>query len=196
MDEAAIFVDRDGVINELVFNPITQAYESPHLVSDLTIIDGACNALQKLSKQNFKLFIVSNQPSYAKGKTTLENIKSIAESVKTHLSAQSIEIVEDYYCYHHPEGTVPEFTKICDCRKPKPYFLIKAANDYGIDLKKSWMIGDQDSDIECGQKAGCQTALVTNPHSESKRGRSNPTFISKTLAEAAEMIINSEEKKK
>jgi D-glycero-D-manno-heptose 1,7-bisphosphate phosphatase len=88
---------------------------------------------------------------------------------------------------------VAEFTKNCECRKPKPGALLEAAKKYEIDLRNSWMIGDQDSDVQCGQAAGCQTILIQNPHSKEKRGKSAPTFTAATLMDAAKVLENLKE---
>lgn len=184
----AAFIDRDGVINELIFNPATGVYESPHHIEDLKIIPSALEALKKIQSLGFEIFVVSNQPSYAKGKTSLEEIQSIANQVSKTLENQGIFVREFYYCFHHPEGIVAEFAKNCECRKPKAGALLEAAKKYEIDLRNSWMIGDQDSDVQCGQAASCQTILIHNPHSKEKRGKSAPTFTAGSLADAARIL--------
>ena len=182
----AAFIDRDGVINELIYNINTSSYESPHDVSDLKIIEGAFQGLRIIQAKGFELFIISNQPSYAKGKVSLEKLQDIAKLVETKLAQETIQIREIFYCYHHPEGIVPELTKICDCRKPGAFFLFNAQKNYNLNLAESWMIGDQDSDILCGKNAGCKTILIENPYSSSKRvGLSSPDHRAKNLLTAA-----------
>ena len=85
---------------------------------------------------------------------------------------------------------MPEYSFVCECRKPKPYFLLKAARDYGIDLENSWMIGDRDTDIECGKAAGTRTILIEEPHSSGSRGSSNPDFRAANLKDAVTIILN------
>lgn len=190
MPKRAIFIDRDGVLNELVLNPKNGEHESPHDPADLRMMPGVAEAARRLQDAGFALFIVSNQPSYAKGKTTLENIRAIAECVETHLTAGHVTIARAYYCYHHPEGIVPEYSGACRCRKPKPQFLYDARDEFGIDLAASWMIGDQDTDIECGRRAGCRTVGIANPLSAHRRlGAETPTLTARDLAEAAEKIL-------
>lgn len=184
----AVFLDRDGVINRLVFNPDTGQYESPHHVRDLVVNPRVYQSLKSLMKENFLLFLVSNQPSYAKGKTTLENIREIHGELHKQLAGNGILFAEYYYCYHHPEGIVPEYSGTCDCRKPSPYFLLKAREKYQLDFNQSWMVGDQDTDIMCGQRCGVKTILVENEHSTSKRGRSQPDFTVPDLDEAVRTI--------
>jgi D-glycero-D-manno-heptose 1,7-bisphosphate phosphatase len=84
----------------------------------------------------------------------------------------------------------PEYSFSCNCRKPKPYFLLKTARNYGVDLRNSWMIGDRDSDIECGKPAGTRTILVEEPLSSGSRGSSNPDFTTANLKDAVTLIFN------
>ena len=102
----AVFIDRDGVINELIFNSKTEAFESPHDRKDLNIIPGAFDGIAALQEKGFKTFLISNQPSFAKGKTTLEEIKAIAADLTNKMQARGIQMSGAYYCYHHPQGTV------------------------------------------------------------------------------------------
>jgi D-glycero-D-manno-heptose 1,7-bisphosphate phosphatase len=185
----AVFLDRDGVLNELIFNPVTGEYESPHTPEDLVMIDGVIPALRRLAGAGFALFLVSNRPIYAKGKTTLENIRDIHRRLDGSLRGNGIAFGEYFYCYHHPQGIVQAYSRKCLCRKPMPYFLLRAAREHHVDLTSSWMVGDQDTDVECGRSAGCRTALVINAHSAAKRGCSRPDVTVTALSEAADRII-------
>jgi D-glycero-D-manno-heptose 1,7-bisphosphate phosphatase len=186
----AIFIDRDGVLNELALNPKNGEHESPHNPADLRMLPGVADAALKLERAGFALFIVSNQPSYAKGKTSLEKIRAIAQGVEAHLHAAGVTIARAYYCFHHPDGIVPEYSGPCECRKPKPKFLFDARDEFGIDLAQSWMIGDQDTDIECGRRAGCHTVGIDNPLSaHRRRGSAQPTLTARDLPDAVEKII-------
>jgi D-glycero-D-manno-heptose 1,7-bisphosphate phosphatase len=186
----AIFLDRDGVLNELVLNPATGEYEPPHFPEDLILFPHVIESLRVLQSADFKLFLVSNQPDYAKGKTTLEIIHAVHERLDHTLKMDGIHIREYYYCYHHPNGIVPEYSCVCECRKPKPYFLLKAAREYNIDLVQSWMIGDRDSDIDCGKAAGVKTILVEDPRSMMHRGSSKPEFTAANLKDAVTIIFH------
>ncbi len=188
-DLKAVFLDRDGVLNKLVFNPVTRAYESPHYPKDLILCGNIIPSLKKLIKAGYKLFIVSNQPSYAKGKTTLKAIKQIARKFNGDLKKKGVQLSRAYYCYHHPDGIVPGYGGRCACRKPEPFFLLKAKKKYRLDLKESWMIGDRDSDTECGQRAGCKTILIKNPHSSDYQGKIKPDYKAKNLADAAKVVM-------
>ena len=172
----AVFLDRDGVIDELVLNPVTGEYEPPHNPLDLVLCPGVIPTLQTLRKTGFELFLVSNQPDYAKGKTTLENLLSVHAKLDQIFRTEGILFREYYYCYHHPDGVITSHAIQCRCRKPKPYFLLQAAQKHGIDLSHSWMIGDRDSDIACGKAVGLKTILIENPYSFAYQGESHPDY--------------------
>lgn len=184
----AVFLDRDGVVNELALNPANGEWESPHHPGDLVLAPDAREGLSVLRDAGYLLFLVSNQPSYAKGKTSLEDIQAIHGLVHQALRGWGIRFQEYYYCYHHPDGVVAGYQGPCPCRKPSPFFLFKARDEHGVDLARSWMVGDQDTDIQCGQAAGSRTALLENPHSAKKRGASRPDFTALGLAQAARRI--------
>jgi D-glycero-D-manno-heptose 1,7-bisphosphate phosphatase len=185
----AAFVDRDGIINHLVWNPTTREYESPHAPDDVKFIEGVEDALRRLGERR-ELFLISNQPSYAKGKTSLENIKAIHVLVDEFLKRNGIFFRDYFYCYHHPQGVVPAFSGICACRKPEPFFIVQACKKYELDAPRCWMIGDQDIDVECGRNAGVLTGLILYEYSNLKRGKSRPDVTGKTLADVVDFILN------
>lgn len=156
----AVFLDRDGVINYNVFYKDTQAWESPRNTADFAIVPSAIQSMQLLQQANFLLFIVSNQPNYAKGKSSLEELQAIHSKLSHELQINNITVTETYYCYHHPNGVVANYSKVCQCRKPSPFFLLAAQKTYSIDMANSWMIGDRDTDITCGKMAGTQTIKI------------------------------------
>lgn len=189
----AVFLDRDGVINELVWNLATEAYESPHRPEDFVLAPDVVAALCGLQKRGYALFVVSNQPSFAKGKTSREDIERIAERAERELDAAGIRLTAAYYCLHHPEGVVPGLTTRCRCRKPGTASLERARDEHQIALHRSWMIGDRDSDIECGKAAGCKTIVIENPHSQSNRGMAVADFTCVNLAHAVERLLQVDE---
>lgn len=186
----AVFLDRDGVINELVLNKCTGVYEPPHDPLDLCLFPYVVESLQTLQHEGFELFLVSNQPDYAKGKTSLERIKAVHYAMSQIFHTEGIIFKEYYYCYHHPQGIIQEYSFPCECRKPKPYFILQATSKFGIDLTNSWMIGDRDSDIECGKTAGVKTISIEYKHSAQTRGVVSPDFSVANLKEAAKIILN------
>lgn len=185
-----IFLDRDGVINYPALNPSTGAYEAPFKIEDLKLFPWVIDSLKELQKLDFKLFIVTNQPDFAKGKATLENLNLVKEKMLSILKENNISISEYYACFHHPNGIVPEYTMKCECRKPGSLFLRQAIEKYSLNPKECWMIGDRDSDITCGQSIGAKTILVHNEHSvnEKNAGKSNPDFKAENLKSAVELI--------
>lgn len=186
---AAVFLDRDGVITRLVHNADTGKYESPHFPWDFALLPGALDELDRLQTAGFLLFLISNQPSYALGKTTLENIRAIHQQMEASFQSRGIFFKEFYYCFHHPQGVVPDYSGDCECRKPKPYFILKAREDFNLDLNRSWLIGDQDSDVLCGGAAGVKTILVDEPASAGRRGQSRPDYSVPTLRAAVDLIL-------
>ncbi len=187
---AAAFVDRDGVINELVEDPHSGAPESPLRVQDVALIAGAAAALRRLSQAGLLVVGVSNQPAAAKGTISLAQLMAVQARVLELVAAEGARFDAFRICLHHPHGTVPELTGECDCRKPAPGMLLNASRELGIDLQRSWMIGDTDSDVVAGQRAGCHTVLVEHPSSAHKRDAAlNPDAVVRTLAAAAELLV-------
>jgi len=156
----AVFLDRDGVINRNVLNPATGEYESPLTVDDFQFAAGAFEAMRALRAAGFFLFLVSNQPNYAKGKSSMETLGAIHEKLLTRLAEEGIEFAGFYYCFHHPQGKVAGYSGPCDCRKPSPHFLLRARAEFNVDLDGSWMLGDRPTDIECGKAVGTKTILI------------------------------------
>ncbi len=154
----AVFLDRDGVLNRNVWNPQTSAYESPLTPEQFELLPNVIPALRLLQDAGYLLFVVSNQPNYANGKASRKTLDGIHRRLETALAGASISITAYYYCFHHPA-----FTGQCVCRKPSPYFLFKARDDFELDLSRSWMIGDRVTDIECGLAADTKTVRISEP---------------------------------
>ncbi|GAC1395548.1 MAG: hypothetical protein NVSMB68_12570 [Thermoanaerobaculia bacterium] len=183
----ALFLDRDGLVDDLVFYPSHDEWESPRTVRDLTMITAAYEPLKEAARADWLLFLVTNQPSYAKGKCKLEDLQQVQARVLDELTRAGVPITEAYVCYHHPDSQMERFSA-CQCRKPSPFFIREAARTYEIDLKRSWMVGDQDTDVVTGINAGCRTALVDYEHSANKRGSTKPDLICADLAEAVRKL--------
>lgn len=173
----ALFLDRDGILDELVYYPSSKEWESPRNIGDLVMIDDA-GALQRFAAAGWLLIVITNQPSAAKGKATREELQEVQDEVLRRLPV----ITRGYVCFHRSEDQ-------CECRKPKPYFLREAARELEIDLAQSWMVGDQDSDLLCGRAAGCSVALIEHPGSANKRGNVEPDLRVKDLSELATSLI-------
>lgn len=187
----AIFLDRDGVLNELNYYPDFDEDESPRKADDLRLMPHVGETLQRLQTAGWGLVLVSNQPSYAKGKTTLENLHAVHKRLLTLLKPYNVTFLAAYYSYTHPRGIVPAFTGESLYRKPSPGFLLDAARDYDIDLPNSWMVGDRDSDIHCGQRAGTHTAQIRYPLSKAKQGNSHPDWMCDDLPDFVTQLLTS-----
>jgi len=187
----SIFIDRDGVLNELVYYDDWGEWESPRFAQDLVLFPDVLSALSKLQQSGWLLFLVSNQPSYAKGKVSLESLYEVHNALQKQLASHGIEFQEFYYSYTHPNGVVPEYTCESAYRKPNPGFLLKAESQYGLDMSASWMVGDRDTDIDCGQRAKCKTALITYPYSRDKQGKSSPDLRVPTFSAFVEKLLRS-----
>jgi D-glycero-D-manno-heptose 1,7-bisphosphate phosphatase len=185
----AVFLDRDGVINRNVFNPTTAEWESPHHPDQFQLHLGVLSALSHLREHGFKLFLVSNQPSYAKGKTSLEHILAIAKQCSGSFLSAGVDFAEEYYCLHHPNGVTPGYAVRCECRKPSPYFLYQAAGKHGISLPQSWMIGDRETDIQCGRSARARTVQIAPDHSQDAAPLMVGDYYANNLVGAVEIIL-------
>ena len=187
--QAAIFLDRDGTLNELALNPSNGEWESPHSVAETVLVPDLGAALSALKATGLPLFVVSNQPSVAKGKCSFADLEAVHQAVKAGVDAAGVEMRQWFYCYHHPQGVVPELTQACECRKPGTLFLRQARDRFGLDLSRSWFIGDQDLDIRCGQDAGGRSAVIENPHSARKRVKETPDLRAASLLEAVRLVV-------
>ena len=184
----AVFLDRDGVINEPVLDARSGRYESPYRPEDVTLADGAAEAIRALRDAGFLLIAVSNQPAAAKGTTTLDDLNAVHERVVELLGDARID--DWRYCFHHPEGVVPELTAACDCRKPAPGMILEGAGDNGADLAESWLVGDSDVDIEAAERAGIRAILVENPLTTHRRKGAAAQENVRNLSAAAGIILN------
>ena len=156
--QKAIFLDRDGTINKYV--------GFLRNIDDFELIDGVAEAIRKINESGYLAVVVTNQPVVARGEVSFEELEEIHNKMETLLGKEGAYLDAIYYCPHHPhkgyEGERPELKIDCDCRKPKPGMLLKAAVDFNIDLSRSWMVGDGENDIQAGINAGCKTVLLSN----------------------------------
>lgn len=155
------FLDRDGVINK----EIDYLYK----VKDFEYTNKCVSGLQSLISSGYKLVIVTNQAGIARGLFTIQDYRSLMNWMEDDLKQFGVNFLDILFCPHHPQGTVKNFTKNCNCRKPLPGMFIKAKNKFDIDMKNSIVIGDKKSDIEAGKSAGVGKAfLVRSGHPLSK----------------------------
>ncbi|MFA5628917.1 MAG: HAD family hydrolase [Dehalococcoidales bacterium] len=190
----AIFLDRDGVINKLIYHQEQGIIDSPFLVSQLEIIQNVPQAIRMFRQSGYKIIIVSNQPAIAKKQMSEKTFEAIRLHLLNELVKENASIDADYYCLHHPEAIVPDLKQVCECRKPNPGLIFKAAREFNIDLKSSWMIGDGLTDIQAGKSAGCCTILIGKQKCELCRYMEEhsvkPDYICPNLLQAVSVVKN------
>ncbi len=191
MSNPAVFVDRDGVIVELVWDAVDGSFEGPTSEDDVRLVPGAADAIRRIRSLDYRVVVVSNQPGAAKGKASRDDLRAAHEHVVRLLADEGV-VVDDYrYCLHHPDAIDPHLREDCDCRKPRPGMLLGASSDLHIDLSRSWMIGDSDVDAEAGRGAGCRTILVENPQStHRRRGDGWVDFRVRDLVRGVEIVTS------
>jgi len=191
----AVFLDRDGVINKLIYHEEQGIIDSPFTVSQLQIIRGVPEAIRMLRAAGYKIIVVSNQPGVAKKHMSMKTFEAIRQRLIEELTSENANIDAEYYCMHHPQAAVSELKVICDCRKPEPGLIINAAAELDIDLKNSWMVGDGLTDIRAGKSAGCHTILIGKEKCElchrMEEDNARPEYICEDLLHAAAIIKDS-----
>lgn len=149
--QRAVFLDRDGTIN--VYKGLISR------VQDLELIPNIADTIRKINESGYLAIVVTNQPVIARGDCTVEELERIHEKLETLLGQEGAYIDDIFYCPHHPDkgfaGERPEYKIACGCRKPRPGMLLQAAEKYNIDLAQSYMVGDDERDMEAGRQAGC-----------------------------------------
>jgi D-glycero-D-manno-heptose 1,7-bisphosphate phosphatase len=156
----AVFLDRDGVINELVYYSEHGIVDSPFIPNQFRLLPKVAKAIARFHELGFKVVVVSNQPGIAKGYLSQETFAGIRSKMNRELARRGAFLDAEYYCFHHPEAKVKRLKVNCECRKPKPGLLLQAAEEHDICLVRSWFIGDGLTDVQAGNKAGCKTILL------------------------------------
>jgi len=179
--QRVLFLDRDGVINRMV--KYNYGWDSPQNPQDVALVNDIEKVISWANKKGIAVIEVSNQPGVAKGKMDQKTSGAIEKRVHRLLGDRGAFIDKVYICPHHPQAVVPQFRIDCDCRKPKPGLLIKAAEELKIDLAKSVFLGDKASDAEAGRNAGCKTIIFIYAHDtadklqEAKRAKADYRLI-------------------
>lgn len=171
----AVFLDRDGVLNHA---PVRDGRpQSPATVEEVEILPGVAEACERLRRHGFLMIAVTNQPNVARGIQARETIEEIHRFLRTCIPLDDIRV-----CFHDDADD-------CDCRKPKPGMLLAAARDWGIDLSRSFLVGDRWRDIDAGRRAGCRTVLIDHGYAEPRP--SEMDFVTHSLPPAVEWILSS-----
>ncbi len=187
MTRPAVFLDRDGTIIEEVGYPSRPG--------DIRILPGAARGLARLAAAGHALVVVTNQSGIARGKFTEADLDRFHEALDEQLDVLGARVDAWYSCPHHPDAAVAvraDLAVECDCRKPKPGMILRAADDLGLDLAASWLVGDTWRDIAAGQAAGVRTIKVPAPPSHDAprpAGVDPPTAQAPTLDAAASLIL-------
>ncbi|UCQ51579.1 D-glycero-beta-D-manno-heptose 1,7-bisphosphate 7-phosphatase [Edwardsiella ictaluri] len=177
----AIFLDRDGTMN------VDHGYV--HDSDDFRFIDGVIDAMRELKAMGFALVMVTNQSGIARGMFTEDQFMHLTEWMDWSLADRGVDLDGIYYCPHHPQGTVPEYTQACDCRKPQPGMLLEAQRFLHIDMAASYMVGDKLEDLQAAQTAGVGTkVLVRSGKPLSAEGEALADIVLDSLAQLPQAI--------
>jgi D-glycero-D-manno-heptose 1,7-bisphosphate phosphatase len=177
ISRCAVFLDRDGVLNRPVVRE-GRPYP-PQRVDEFALYDGVADACTMLRDAGFLLIVVTNQPDVGRGTQSRAVVEAMHAKLRAALPAlDGIEI-----CFH--AGS--EFGESCDCRKPKAGMLLRAAAAHGIDLAKSYLVGDRWRDVDCAHAAGCRAVFIDHGYQEVLRER--PDFTAANLSDAAGIIL-------
>lgn len=180
----AVFLDRDGVINDEI--------EYLHDPKDLRLISGSASAIRLLNERKIPVIVVTNQAGVARGYYPESQIATLHHALEGMLESEGAHIDRFYYCPHHPEGQ-GTYSLDCDCRKPKPGLLLRAAREMNIDLRRSVMVGDKASDLAAGFSVGCKTILVLTGYGPKEKSSWNetfqPSFVAPDLFGAVEWLL-------
>lgn len=171
----AVFLDRDGVLNNAVIrhgNPYP-----PFGLEEVRIMPGVREGLAELKKEGYLLIVVTNQPDVVRGRVTRESVEEINSYLMSELPLDDFRV-----CYHDNADN-------CACRKPQPGNILNAAEEHGIELSRSFMIGDRWSDVEAGRRAGCKTIHIDSGYVE--RAPEAPDFTARDFTQAVEFILQS-----
>jgi D-glycero-D-manno-heptose 1,7-bisphosphate phosphatase len=186
MPNSCIFIDRDGTINEDI------GYVSTP--EQLSVYPWTAQAIRLINEAGVRVVVVTNQSGIARGFYTEDVLRAIHQRLIEELARQGARLDAVYYCPHHPRIGNPSYRRECDCRKPKPGMLQRAAREHGINLSRSWVIGDKSSDVNLAAAAGAHSALVLTGYGlETSRNRESwpcePDLVAENLLDAVNQII-------
>jgi D-glycero-D-manno-heptose 1,7-bisphosphate phosphatase len=188
----AVLLDRDGVLNEIVYFPEFGILDSPLNAKQFRLLPDVAEAIQVFNRLGLKVIVVSNQPAVAKGKMTAEAFEKVRQKMQNLLEAKGAHVDGEYYCFHHPKAKKAEYRCDCDCRKPKAGLLLRAARDFGLDLSKCYMVGDGLTDVKAGRSVGCRSILIGDLKCDLCRLMEcmevKPDLIASSLLHASEII--------
>jgi D-glycero-D-manno-heptose 1,7-bisphosphate phosphatase len=179
----AVSLDKDGtIVEDVPYNADPRA---------VRLLTGVATGLRRLHQTGYRLIVVSNRSGVARGYFPVEALRAVEARLRRLVDEHGIPLGGFYWCPHHPNGIVREYAVACACRKPQPGLLERAAQDLGVSLPRSWMVGDVLDDVEAGRRAGCRTILIANGHESVWRITPDrvPDHVSVDLREAAQIIV-------
>jgi histidinol-phosphate phosphatase family protein len=186
----AVLLDRDGVLNELYYKD--GHVGSPISARQLVVYPRAAESVNKIRANGYEAIVISNQPGVAKKQFSFAELQRMNNKVKRALSKGGAFLDGEYYCLHHPRALIKKYKVDCDCRKPKPGLIIKAAREHDLDLKKSFFVGDSLTDVQAGKAAGCKTVLIGQMtdmlNRMMKKHKAVPDFMITSLVEVGEIL--------
>ncbi len=179
----AVFLDKDGTLIEDVPYNVD--------IRRIRLAAGADRALPRLASAGFAVAVVSNQAGVARGMFDEAAVVEVGRALTAKLAELGVSLAAFYYCPHDPAGEVPRYRLVCECRKPAPGMLERAARELDVELKNCWLIGDILDDVEAGRRAGCRTILLDVGHeTEWRMSRARlPHHVAANLEEAARVIL-------
>jgi D-glycero-D-manno-heptose 1,7-bisphosphate phosphatase len=178
----AVFLDRDGVINK------ERAYV--HKIEEFHFIDGVFDACREMSKAGYRLIIITNQAGIARGYYTEDEFQYLTKWMLKEFRQHGIEIDGVYHCPHHPVYGVGDYHRDCDCRKPAPEMILRAAKEHSLDLRRSILVGDKVTDIEAGRSGGVGCCvLVLTGHPVSNKDLDKADIVFDDLAGVASALV-------
>jgi len=192
MSRHAVFLDRDGVINALVYHEDAGVIDAPFTRSQFRLLPRVPEAIRLLNDLGLPVAIVSNQSGIAKGHLKPEMLKWFDRTMLSQIQSVGGRIDRIFYCLHHPEAKVPSLRRRCRCRKPGTGLLEQAATDLQVSLSECYMVGDGIPDLLAGTRAGCRTIFIGKWKCEicqfSEAPHIRPAFVAKDLWHAAQLI--------
>jgi D-glycero-D-manno-heptose 1,7-bisphosphate phosphatase len=191
MGNRAVFLDRDGTVIEEV-NYLRR-------IEDMQVYPFTPEALRRLREQGFLTVVVTNQSAVARGFLNEDELRQLHAALQTRLEAAGATVDAYYYCPHHPEAALEQYRRACPCRKPEPGLILQAAEEHGIELSASYVIGDRIGDIRAGHAAGCRSVLVRTGYGaiaaaevenlqQGGDAAGVPDYLAENLLEAADWI--------
>ena len=189
MSRRAVFIDRDGTL-----------IRDRHFLSrpeQIELLPGSVEALRLLEGAGLARVLISNQSGVARGRFGMEEVEAVHRALESLLASEGLSLDGIYFCPHHAEGKAPEFTRACDCRKPQPGMLDRAAADMDLDLDGSWIVGDKPDDVRLSETRPLRPILVRTGYgreSESRIEGLPGLLVAEDLLAAAHIILAEEER--